>query len=251
VSLPLPDWYLRARDVWLPRRAEPLTLRAILAGPVCVDVVDGLAVEGALQHAIVAAVTGQMPYEVMKTLPEATCDAMDLPVPIADVTMHDRLIACASLGRFAPGAIEGTRWMRRQPVYEALGMKTVPNSGGPYKLLNTPMATVIAAWVEFDAVGDPDLLRAVLDQVRCLGRGRSSLGGIDGWTIREASVDGSLVRDGMPARPLPVTDDAEAAGRFSRGYDLRVCATRAPYWHRRSRTLCACPVPQMLTQAAS
>jgi hypothetical protein len=48
------------------------------------------------------------------------------------------------------------------------------------------------------------------------------------------------VWQGHPARPLPVESEAASRALFPHA-EVTVSSTRAPYWHRASRCLCAVP----------
>lgn len=234
-----------ARERWSarPERVEPLIVRAWLSSPVAWDARDGLAIDGALQWAVVLDVCGVLPGDAFAGWPRGV--AAEIAAPIADVIQHGRRIACASAPRVAPGATESLRKRRARPHPEAYGRgDRVYCNGGAFKALDLPIPTLTAPWIEWAVRGDRERIAALLSQVYGLGRDVArGLGAVRGWEITADPDDSALERDGAPARPLPVEDAAEARSRWPWGrYDLRETTTRAPYWHRASRTLCAVPV---------
>lgn len=233
-------WLAAARAAWLPRESAPLIVRAWLWSPVAVDALDGLQIEGALTWAVVALATGEPPPEAFAAI---RGPHVELPVPIADVDVMGRPIACASDAQLPSVATEVLRKRRRKPHPEAMGLAKVQTNGGPYKALDigTPAVTTPCVW--WHVRGDRARLAALLREVHAIGRGRSGgLGQVLGWEVMDDPDDASLTRDGRPMRPLPVRDELDADARFPGGYELRETSTRAPYWHRATRALCACPV---------
>lgn len=229
-----------ARERWRarPDRVEPITLRAWLSAPVAMPRVGAVTIEGLLQCAMLTAETGMIPRDAIG---DHDGSFLDLPVPIADVEMHGRTIACASWPVWSPDARESLMMHTHKPEAEQLGMRKVYITGGEAKPKRVYVPTRAASWVEWSLVADRERLRALLDGCRALAKWRGALGSVDRWEVIGASVDHSLTRDGSPARSLPVLDEAEAIERFPRGYVLDECQTRAPYWHRATRALCACP----------
>lgn len=238
---PLLPWLPSARERWLPRHGHtrPLTLRAWLSAPVALPRVGAVCIEGVLQHAMVIAETGHLPGEVFACFPRHLF--ANLPVPIADVEMHGRAIACASWPRSSPDAHEALIMHTHKPEAEQLGLRKVYITGGEAKPKRVPVPTLAVTWMEWSLLADGARLTALLAGARALAKWRGALGSVDRWEVIGASEDYSLLRDGSPARVLPVLDEAEAMERFPRGYVLDEQNTRAPYWHRATRSLVACP----------
>lgn len=234
-------WLPAARDRWLPRpgHVTPLTLRAWLSAPVALPRVGAVCIEGVLQHAMVIAETGRLPGEVFAGFPRHLF--ANLPAPIADVEMHGRAIACASWPRSSPDAREALVMHTHKPEAEQLGLRKVYISMGETKPKRVPVPTLAVTWLEWSLLADLERLIELLPGARALAKWRGALGSVDRWEVLDASDDYSLLRDGSPARVLPVFDEAEAMERFPRGYVLDEQNTRAPYWHRATRSLVACP----------
>jgi hypothetical protein len=139
-------WLQRAGERWGCVNAEPLRLRAWLAAPIVWDAYDGLRIEGAIQHAVVAIEAG-VPSDVFADAPRDL--SVDIPIPIADVEIGGRQIACASLAVAPPCAIETVRFLRKRARVEALGVASVMIGQGPYKSMQIPKATLTAPFVDF------------------------------------------------------------------------------------------------------
>lgn len=242
------EWLEAARKHWVPRTSEPLTLRAWLGSPVVWDAYDGITLEGALQFAVVVLETGRMPDDVFYGIEPETF--ADIRIPIADVEIGGFPIALASWGIPAPGAIETKRHRRKRARVDVLptpgGRGTVVTGGGEFKALDIPTPTVTAYWLDFHVVGDRKLLANLLPLACCLGRSRSAgLGEVMGWEVLPGSLESPLADRGTPLRTIPTTAASAYADYRSGTYDLREATTRAPYWHRRSRTLCVVPQIQL------
>ena len=239
-----PEWLVTMRDRWSVVHAEPLTLRAHLAGPVAVDAVDALTVEGALQSVALLDVTGEPAADLFAAAPPgAWCP---LVIPIEDAVREGLPVACASVAQWPEDVREGVRRKRRRPDAERLatpaGRGIVPTGGGPYKALDIPVPTRHAQWIDFHVRGDRARLLDLLSVVTGLGRARGqALGQVETWEVLDDPADRSLVHVGRPMRPLPVASAEAAHAEFPGGCIVRECGTRAPYWHRASRALCACP----------
>ena len=241
-------WLLRARDRWAPRHVEPLTLRMWLGAPITWDGYDGIRVEGALQYAVVVHETGRMPDDVFHGCPrDLSAVDEDIQVPIWDEEHCGFRIACASWAQPSPGAIETLRFRRKRARIDVMpGNGKLLISGGNFKSLNQPIPTLTALYVDFHMRADRERLSELLGHdAMVLGRWRSAgLGQVVGSEILDDPEDRSLTHRGVPMRTIPVKD-SEDARRFSPSYDLRPATTRAPYWHTRSRTLCAVPMVRL------
>lgn len=240
-------WCARARAAWTcrPAHAEPLVVRVEWAlGPVRPRVQE-ITLEGALQAAVVTWATGLPASEAFVGFPG---DVMaDLPIPLLDVEMHGARIACASWPRWSSDAREAVSSYVHKPAVEEMGQRKVNVVSGEAKPKRQHVPFRVASWCDFDVVGDRERLVALARLVTGFGGRRSAGHGAPlRLTVAPSDADRSIVRDGSPARPLPVADEAEAVARFPRGYVLDECGTRAPYWHRASKRLCACPVTEPL-----
>lgn len=228
-------WLDRARARWAPRTIEPLRLRIYLrSAGLAYDPYQGLQLEGALQHVVVLLETGRMPADVFASKPSNVLT--DIQIPIADVTLEHRPIACASWGLFPPMALESVRWLRKRARHGMLnppgGRGVIPIAGGAYKSLNIPVARMTTPWVDFHVRGDPGLLATLCPALAALGRHRSHAE-VMAVEITPDPQDASLWLDGAPQRAIPVPEGTEGA---------RETTTRAPYWSVASLALCVTPV---------
>lgn len=227
-------WLDRAADRWRPRRVEPLLLRVYLrSAGLAVDLYNGIQIEGALQHAVACRESGRMPADVFADKPREV--STDIRIPIEDVTIEGRAIACASWGRFPPCAIETVRWKRKRARAEELrppgGSGMMRITGGPLKAINVPIAIITTPWVDFHVRGDRDLLAEICGAILCLGAHRS-MSEVMGIEITDDPDDASLWRDDQPQRSIPVPEGTTEA---------RWCSTRAPYHRRDTHAWCITP----------
>ena len=237
-------WLARAAR-WAPRTVEPLHLRAWLSSPVTWDGSVPITIEGPLQFAMIGRETGRLPDDVFNGAGRDTL--IELPIPIADVTIGERLIACASWGAAPVIAIEAVRWRRKRAREEALG---VPGrlliKGGPFKSLNIPVGTLVTPWLDFYVRGDRALLEDLCRDVQGLGRDSTrGLGTVLGIEISSDPDDRSLLYRGAPQRALPIVCDGgnyDPRSLTPDTWDERETTTRAPYWKQASLALCAVPI---------
>ena len=239
-----PEWLARAKR-WLPETVAPLRVRVWLRSETAWDDYDGVTIEGALQFVIVARESGLMPDDAFDGAPRDFF--ADIPVPIADDESSGRRIACASWA--IPAApIATVRKVRRRTRIELFptpgGKGLLVIGGGPYKNTEIPVATLATPYVDFFVRGDRDKLAELVRDVGSIGKSRGGgLGAIHGVEIDDDPDDRSLIFCARPQRSIPVASAEQAVALFEAGsYDLREANTRAPYWHRATRTLCAVPV---------
>ncbi len=236
---PEPAWLetCRARFGAREHVSRPHVVEAVLSAPVAIDPQHPIMLEGALQCAAIAAVTGRTPDEVGL----GPGVFVDIPIPIADQVRHGRRVARCSAAEC--DAIAGERYVRRRPRSERYALSQVRETLGEYKAWSLPVPTRIAAVLRWHVVADPERLYALLPDVLAIGRSRQGgLGHVALWRMMPAKVDRSWRReDGSPARPLPVTSPAAARAEFGPGVQLAEVGYRAPYWHNEARALCALP----------
>ncbi len=260
------DWtafYAAAEAAWRPRRCVPLRVRAYLAAPVATTREEPLTLDGALAWVVVARVAGQLPddlpWHTVPREPPAPGAHRGLPRPVAIPVAHTddaHRIALVAWPVWPADTRGVTRNWRKRARAESYGVDQVPTNGGAYKSIQTPVPCLLAPYVDFAVVGDPERLRALLTaegeplgtpHVTHLGRCRGGgLGDVLGWEITEDPDAAPLVSaTGDPMRSIPVADEHEAALRFgaSGRYDVRVASIHAPYWRPEGRTLCAVPIP--------
>lgn len=217
--------------------ARPHVVEALLAAPVAIDPQHPIMLEGALQAAAIAAVTGETGREV-------GLDSrvfVDVPIPIVDgVRAGLRVARCSA----AEGdMIAGERYVRRRPRSERYALSVVRETLGEFKAWSLPVPTRTTSVLRWHVVADPERLYVLLQDVQAIGRGRQGgLGHVALWRMQPAKADRSWRReDGAPARPLPVETLAAARAEFGAGVQVAEVGYRAPYWHNQVRSLCALP----------
>lgn len=229
----------RARDRWSCRgEGAPLRVRARLSSPVASDGPRRIQpLDSALEWAALHAVAGP-PSDLEWPREPAGL----LPSPLAAATMNGWQIACCSSTR-AAHAREDRRKHRRRPHPESYALAgRVMTNGGPFKALDLTALTVCASELVWSVRADHERLSELLAHLAALGhRAGAGLGAVDHWLVEPMSADESIVRAGLPARPLPVASCAEAIERFGEAVEIDEVAVRGPYWHRRNRALAALP----------
>lgn len=236
-------WRERAKR-WLPVMVAPLRVRVWLASEIAWDAYDGVTLEGALQAVVVTRASGLMPDDAFDGAPRDYF--ADVSIPIADEEHSGRRIACASwaIPAVHVETVRKVRSRARSELFPVPGGKgLLATSSGAYKSTEKPVATLATPYVDFFVRGDRDKLAELVRDVGSIGRARAGgLGAIHGVEIEADPDDRSLVWRGRPQRSLPVADAEQARALFEAGsYDLREANTRAPYWHRATRAVCAVP----------
>lgn len=227
---------VRARFGARERLCRPHLIEAVMAAPLAIDPQFPVTLEGALACAAIASVTGRTPDEVGL----GTGDFVDVPIPIADGERCGRLVHRVSV---AQGVyLQRERFIRRRTRAEKLALAKVPETMGPYKAHSLPAATRVAGVLRFHAVVDAERLFPLLQGVHGLGRGRQAgFGQVALWRMLPVGEDMSWTVSGAPARPLPVESAEAARKEFGKAIDVGVVGCRAPYWHLKTRALCALP----------
>jgi hypothetical protein len=238
-------WLETARSRWTPRTAEPLRLRVWFSSPVAFDGHDPPRIEGLLQYIVVCREARGIPSDVFANFPRR--ELADVPIPIQDVEIAGRPIACASIGWPPVIAIEGVRWRRKRARHEAYGgIDRLAISGGWAKSINIPVATLVTPWLDFYVRGDRELIADLCRDLPAVGRdGPRGLGTVLGVELHEDPDDRSLLFCSTPQRSIPLVSDGGAYDPRSYAdgtWDERETTTRAPYWVPTTRTLCAVPV---------
>lgn len=240
------QWRERAEANWLPRHPEPIRVRGWFSSPVAWDGYDPLMLEGALQYAVVVRETGRAPDDVYSDCP-LSCPLSDagIQIPISDqlVGGSEFPIAMASGAWFSPDATPTVRWRRRRLRAEYYARATVKAAQGDTKACNLPSATVTALFADWYVCGDRERMTELLQDVTHIGGHRGGgLGLMKGWEVEGTDrawwffgPGGRLMRtmplaDGEPTPPLS---------------DPRESTLRAPYWHPRTRCLCAVPAQRL------
>lgn len=238
---PAPDlaWLSECRERFGAREhlARPHLVEAVLAAPVAIDPQHPIMLEGALQCAAIAAVTGRTPDEV-------GLDSrvfVDIPIPIADGVRRGVRVARCSAAVGASLARE--RYVRRRPRSERYALPVVRETLGEFKAWSLPVPVRVTPVLRWHVVADAERLFQLLLDVHAIGRSRQAgLGHVALWRMQPVRDDRSWRgEDGAPMRPLPVVSASAAREEFGRSVDVATVGYRAPYWHVQTRALCALP----------
>lgn len=242
------DWLERAHCHWSPKRKEKVLIRWWFSQPICTDLYDLVTLEGGLQSVVCSLETGRIPDDVFADCPRsALLRDSDIQIPICDIPVNvggdcDLPIAAISCGWFSPDATQDSRWIRKRPRAESYAVKSVNLSADWSKASNRNVATVVAHYIEFWAIGDPDMLRRLLVELPQLSSSRAC--GMGGQLGVEIEIGGDLVKwphwqreSGQLMRALPANYLPDALG-----CEQRFATLRAPYWHRRTNMLCDAPI---------
>lgn len=240
-------WLGRARARWSAASVRPWHLRLWFSGPIAYDGREPLTMEGLLQFLVVWREAQRSPDDVFAGLPGDV--HIDVPVPIADVTIGGEPIAAVSVGWWPPIAEEGVRFRRKRADVDAYGVAKLAVSGGWAKSLNVPIATLVTPYLDFYLRADREKVDDLLQDGGGLGRdSMRGLGTVMGWEWSPDLEDRALLLGGAPQRVFPRVEDdsaydvrALAAGTF----DERVATTRAPYWVQRRAKPCVVPVQRV------
>lgn len=231
-------------------RRDQCIVRAWLSAPVAWDGYDPLTLEGALQSVVVARETGRMPCDVFRGCPvDAPLTDSDIPIPIADIDVEvdgsSMPLALCSVGLFSPDAAPTVRYIRGRARAEQYATKMVNIAMAEYKSSNMPIATVTCCYVEFRCVGDADQIRDLLRDVDHIGADRSGgLGAVQGWELEVDEDSGwGPFKDSHGRLLRSIPDSMEPCG--ASGFEVRLATLRAPYWHKRTQTLCKVPIVQV------
>ncbi len=238
-------WLDRARATWAPREREEFTVRVWLSSPIAWGEY-GIQLDGLLQRLVVERETGLPSDDVFAEYPREA--SVDIQIPVVDVMIGDLPIARCSWGVPAPVAAESLRWRRKRARLEAMSGNRVTIAGGPYKSTNIPVQTLVTPWLDFHVVGDLGRVRELLGEATALGRGYSSgLGTILGVEYLPDPEGRSLACGGRPMRSVPL---GLGAPRMQDPL-VMLTNTRAPYWARKGRVVCAVPSTRLSQQRGS
>lgn len=138
------------------------------------------------------------------------------------------------------------RYSHQREVAEQVGLnlpKNTPISQGRFRSRRLPVITFPAAYLQFRAVGDPDVITDLLQDCHSMGGHRhSGEGAVLGWNVTEAEtldVDrwGHTHCDGTLGRPVPT----ECATRLGLDGPTGTVGVRPPVWHQATQHLLVLP----------
>lgn len=210
---------------------EPMKITVHMGSPVVTT--DYIFLDGLLSS---AAFRDRVPryYDI----PENRNELIHIPLPLKKYGDAEPFYA-ASIG-FSPGMIiEGIeRWRKRTEIESK---KKITIGSGTYKIYDMPIPTQYAeSWI-FYANGDISEVRRLLTtHISSIGKKCSQgFGEVKKIEVAASDHDWSVVKDGVPMRPIPVSE----AGGFDLDCDVQMFfAFRPPYWHRLNLTECFMPL---------
>jgi len=170
-------------------------------------------------------------------IPENRNELIHIPLPLKQYGTKEPFYA-ASIG-FADKIVEGIDHWRKRTEIES--KKKIQVGSGQYKMYDMPMPTMWAeSWI-FYANGNADEVRRLLTtHISAIGKKCSQgFGAVKSITVEPSAHDWSVVKDGVPMRPIPVS------GAYGSSLDCDVkmyYAYRPPYWHRLNMTQCYMPM---------
>ena len=170
-------------------------------------------------------------------IPQNRNELIHIPLPLK-LCGTDEAFYAASIG-YADKIVEGIDHWRKRTEIES--EKKIRVGSGQYKMYDMPMPTQWAERWIFYASGDIEEVRRLLTtHIRAIGKKCSQgFGAVKKITVESTDHDWSVIKDGVPMRPIPVS----GAGDFDLDCDvIMYYAYRAPYWHSKNMTQCYMPL---------
>ena len=203
---------------------EPLKITAALTSPyVTTDYIffDSL---------ISSAVWQECMQDKAYTVPENKSEVFYIPLPLKLIGTNEPFYA-ASIG-FPKEAVDGIAHWRKHTEIES--KKNINIGSGEFKRYNMPMPYTSTEELVFYANGSKPEIQRLLTLIPSIGKKRTQgYGNIRSWTVESSEHDWSVVRDGVPMRPIPVSEGKQ----FNLKCDVIMqFAYRPPYWHRKNLT---------------
>jgi hypothetical protein len=209
---------------------EPLKITATLTSPyVTTDYIffDSL---------ISSAVWQECMQEKAYTIPENKSEVFYIPLPLKLVGIKEPFYA-ASIG-FPKDAVDGIAYWRKHTDIES--KKKINIGSGEFKRYNMPMPYTSTDEIVFYANGSIAEIKRLLTWIPSIGKKRTQgYGNIKSWTVESSEHDWSIVCDGVPMRPIPIS---EATQLHLNCKVEMFFAYKPPYWHRANMTPCYMPL---------
>lgn len=203
---------------------EPLKITAGLTSPyVSTDYIffDALISSAVWQHCM-----GDSAFNI----PENKTDIFHIPLPLKRIGTKE-LFYAASIG-FPKQAVEGTaRWRKHTDIESK---KKIRIGSGEFKRYDMPMPYTSADQIDFYANGNKEEIERLLQYIPGIGKKRTQgYGNVRSWQVEQSTHDYSVVKDGVPMRPIPVSE----ATPFGLKCDVEMLfAYFPPYWHHKNLT---------------
>ena len=168
--------------------------------------------------------------------PENKTDTFYIPLPIKHIGAKETFYS-ASIG-FPKQAVEGTARWRKQTDIEST--KKIRIGSGEFKRYDMPMPYTSAEEIIFYTNGNKAEIERLLAYIPGIGKKRTQgYGNVRTWQVEQSEHDWSIVKDGVPMRPIPISE----AATFNLKCDVEMFfAYRPPYWHRSNLTRCFMPL---------
>lgn len=227
IHIPELDEYGRQID---PATFEPMKVTFEMRSPVVTT--DYIFLDGLISSAVFK---DCVPYYY--DMPENRNELIHIPLPLKRYGTKEPFYA-ASIG-FADKIVEGIDHWRKRTEIES--KKKIQVGSGQYKMYDMPMPTQWAERWIFYANGNIDEVRRLLTtHISAIGKKCSQgFGSVKQIIVKPSEHDWSVVKDGVPMRPIPVS------GAYGSSLDCDVemyYAYRPPYWHRLNMTQCYMPM---------
>lgn len=209
---------------------EPLKITAFLTSPYVST--DYIFFDALISSAVWQDRMGDSAFNI----PENKTDIFHIPLPLKRIGTKEPFYA-ASIG-FPKHAVEGTARWRKQTDIES--KKKIRIGSGEYKRYDMPMPYTSAEEIVFYANGNRAEIERLLQYIPGIGKKRTQgYGNVRSWLVESSEHDWSIVRDGVPMRPIPVSE----AAQFNLICDVEMLfAVRSPYWHRSNLTKAFMPL---------
>ncbi len=209
---------------------EPLKVTAVLTSPYVST--DYIFFDALISSAVWQSCMGQKAYDI----PENKTELFHIPLPLKLIGEKE-LFYAASIG-FPKHAVEGTARWRKNTEIES--KKKIRIGSGEFKRYDMPMPYTSAEEIVFYVNGNKAEIQRLLQYIPSIGKKRSQgYGNVRTWHVEQSTHDYSVVKDGVPMRPIPVSE----AIPFNLKCDVEMLfACRSPYWHRKNLARCYMPL---------
>lgn len=208
---------------------EPLKITALLTSPYVST--DYIFFDALISSAVWQDCMGDNAFNI----PENKTDIFCISLPLKRIGTKEPFYA-ASIG-FPKHSVEGTARWRKQTDIES--KKKIRIGSGEYKRYDMPMPYTSAEELIFYANGNKEEIKRLLEYIPGIGKKRTQgYGNVRSWKVESSINDWSVVKDGIPMRPIPVSE----AEIFDLKCDVEMFfSINPPHWHKKMMTLCYMP----------
>ncbi|MFH1432380.1 MAG: hypothetical protein ABIG84_04135, partial [archaeon] len=179
---------------------EPMKITASLTSPYVST--DYIFLDALISSAVWQDVMGEQAFNI----PENKSDVFYIPLPIKQIGTKEPFYAASIC--FPKQAVEGTARWRKQTDIES--KKKIRIGSGEYKRYDMPMPYTSAEEIIFYANGNKEEIERLLQYIPGIGKKRTQgYGNVRKWQVESSEHDYSVVKDGIPMRPIPVSEAAQ------------------------------------------